>query len=54
MRQNQLTAAQHLLSPFSSPFFGVKFRYDCGLSESDMINLYTNCAKEYGLPSSFS
>jgi hypothetical protein len=33
MRQVDLVfeAAQHLLGPFSKPFFGVKFLYDYGL-----------------------
>jgi hypothetical protein len=31
MRQVDLTAAQHLLSPFSNPFFGLKFLHGYGL-----------------------
>ncbi len=30
MRQVDWAAAQHLLNPFSSPFCGVKWLYDCG------------------------
>jgi hypothetical protein len=30
-----LEAAQHLLGPFSRPFFGVKFLYDYGLCRGE-------------------
>ncbi len=30
MRQDDKAAAEHLLSPFSSPFFGMKLFYDYG------------------------
>jgi hypothetical protein len=30
MREDDLAAAQHFFSPFSSLFFGVKFLYDYG------------------------
>jgi hypothetical protein len=32
MRQVEGAGVQHLLSPFSSPFFGVKLLYDYGFS----------------------
>ncbi len=47
MWQVDLAAAQHLLSPFSSPFFGVKFLDDYGLwftiSEKTFLALFSVC-----------
>ncbi len=49
MRQADSAAAQHLLSPFYSPLFGMKFHYDYGLrlilwrgigSEPVFLNFY--------------
>jgi hypothetical protein len=37
MRQVDWAAAQHFLSPFSNPFFGVKFLYDYGLWQSSTL-----------------
>ncbi len=38
MRQVDWAVAQHLLSPFSSPFFGMKVLYDYGFWSSWLIS----------------
>jgi hypothetical protein len=47
MRQVDRAAAQHLLSPFSSPFYGVKLLYDWVLrnERSDWNDLSQNDVK---------
>jgi hypothetical protein len=38
-----LASAQHLVSPFASSFFGVKFLYDYGLWGACWYDVYSSC-----------